>query len=474
MEINPTIFRTYDIRGRYPKELSEGVARKIAQAFVELYPHAKRLVVAYDTRPSSPSLAQALTGVLQEQGKEVISLGVAPDPLFYFSMFHYGYEGGMMVSGSHNLGSFNGITLSVKRSGKDIVQDVVEDELELLKKKVMQDQKPSPQAETPGSIVQLDPAQDYIQYVSQLVHLRRLLTIVFDSGNGAMGFLPEQVFEKLGCKTRTLYGEFDGRFPNHPADPYQEKNLKDIMRAVVQEKADLGFAYDGDGDRVALIDNKGRVVGGDFCLSMLAHEAISKKKGPIVHDMRVSKAFLDAMEKEGVQTYFSVSHHNAIIDKVLKTGAVFGGEVTLHFVLPLDYYLCDDALFASLKLAEVASSHADLAAFVDSLPRYHASPELFVDTPDEEKFHIIGALQEYLKEHGYDFIDVDGARINFPKGWALARAANTSPYIKCRFEGETEKDLVAIEKEALQIFKKVGIPIENKHYQELGLPIEGA
>ena len=320
-----------------------------------------------------------------------------------------------------------------------------------------------------GKRVSSDPRNGYMDYITKKINLRRPLRIVIDSSNGAMGALPGETFRKLGCEVKTIYGEPDGNFPNHPPDPYEEENLKDIKKEVLKEKADLGFAYDGDGDRVVPIDNQGRVVEGDFCLSMLARQALLGKKGPIVHDMRVSKAFLDEMARHGVKTYFSISHHNAVIRKIKETNAVFGGEVTLHFFFPLDYYLCDDALFASLKLAEIASGEQNFANYIDTLPRYFASKEVFIDAPDEEKFKIIEKLQEYLKEKNYDFIDIDGARINFQNGWALARAANTTPIIKCRFEGRTKEDLADIEKKSLEIFKEAGIPVTKKTYQELGL-----
>jgi len=233
--------------------------------------------------------------------------------------------------------------------------------------------------------------------------------------------------------------------------------------------ADMGFAYDTDGDRVAIIDNRGRAANGDDTLLMLGRDAVSRKAGPVVHCMRVSKAFIDEMRKMGATTYFSISHHNAIRAKIKEVGAVFGGEVTFHYGFPLDYYLVDDAVFASVELAKIAAGKPDFAAYVDSLPRYFASPELFVDTPDDIKFVIIGKLQDYLRERKYDFIDVDGARINFEHGWALARAANTTPIIKCRFEGDTPEALREIEEKAMAIFKEVGIPITDKHYEILGL-----
>ena len=468
MKVNPSIFRAYDIRGRYPEELSEEVVSYIARAYLKLYPHVKTLVLAYDTRPSSPLLAQAIRDVFVVSGKNVIDLGLAPDPLFYFTLLHHKYDGGIMVSGSHNIGSFNGLSMSVKRKGDDFAYDVIAKELDSIQDFVNKEEMIT-QASIPGKVEKRDATDEYMKYVSSRVYLERQLSVIIDSGNGAMGFLPEKIFESLGCRVKTLYGEYDGTFPNHPPDPYQEENLKDLKEAVVKEGADIGLAYDADGDRVAIIDNKGRVVSGDFAMLMLAYQAIKKHKGPVVHDVRVSKAFLDEMRKLKVSTYFSVSHHNAVIRKIEEVGAVFGGEITLHFIFPKEYYPVDDALFASLKLAEIVSFKKDFAKYVDALPHYQASPELFIEVSDDVKFGIVSKLVIHLKKEGYSIIDVDGARIQLKKGWALVRAANTSPHIKCRFEGDTKEDLEEIEREFLVLFKNFGVPITQEHYDELGL-----
>lgn len=468
MKINPNIFRAYDIRGIYPQDLNEEISQRIVLAYINLYPWAKKIIIARDPRLSSPSLTKAIVNTLVSTGKEVIDIGIAPDSLFYFSIFHYHFDGGIMVSGSHNPKEYNGLTLHIRKPGKEISEDVTGEDLGKIKEETMRPKEPQILKEK-GKITVFDPSKDYINYLTVRINLKKPLKIIIDSGNGSCGFLPEKIFKKLSCQAKTIYGEFDGNFPHHLPDPYQEKNVKDIKKQVLEKKADLGFAYDGDGDRVALIDNQGRIVDGDFCLFILARQALQKQKGPVVHDMRVSKAFLDEMEKQGVKTHFSVSHHNAVIDKIIETKAIFGGEVTLHFFFPIDYYLCDDAIFASFKLAEIASEYKDFAQYIDTLPRYQASPEVFIDSTDEEKFKIIENLQKYLRENNYDFIDVDGARINFPNGWALARAANTTPIIKCRFEGNTKEDLIEIEKKSLDIFKKVGIPVTKKTYQELGL-----
>ncbi len=466
--IAPSIFRAYDIRGIYPEQLNETVAWRVARTIAEFYPKPQKLVVACDPRLSSPSLLKAVINAFLESGKEVINIGIAPDPLFYFTIFHYNYDGGIMISGSHNPKEYNGITLNIRKSAKGKPGDIIQEELEKIKERVLEKREFESSTKR-GSVKEFDPTEDYINYVASRVKLKRQLKIIIDSANGSCGYLPEKVFKKLGCEVKTLYADFDGTFPNHPPDPYKKENLKDIEEKVLKEKADIGFAFDADGDRVAPIDNKGRQVLGDACLLMLARHVLKKKKGPIVHCMRASKTLLDEMAREDVKTYFSVSHHSAIIKKIIEVGAVFGGEITYHLFFPLDYYLYDDALFASLKLAEITSQYENFSQYIDNLPSYQASPEVFIEFPDEKKFKIIANLQEYLRKNSYDFIDIDGARINFHNGWALIRASNTGPFLKCRFEGETRKNLLEIEKKSLEIFQKAGVPITKKIYQELDL-----
>ncbi len=454
---NPNIFRAYDIRGVYPDELNEEAAFRTALAFASLYPKAKKIVLASDPRLSSPALKQAIVKALLKAGKEIIDLGIAPDPLFYFAIFHFHYDGGIMISGSHNPKEYNGLTLHIRKEGQEKSEDIIGKDLEKIKQVVL-GKKEIKFLSGKGKKQNLDFTQNYIDYVASKIKLARPLKIVIDTGNGAMGYLPERVFKALGCDVKTIYGEPDGNFPNHLPDPYEKENLKDIIKEVLSQKADLGFAFDTDGDRVAPIDNQGRQVSGDSCLFFLSLQALEKKKGPIVHCMRSSKVLLDEMKKQEVKTYFSVSHHSAVAKKILETGAVFGGEITYHFLFPLDYYLVDDALFASLKIAENVSQENNFAQYLDALPHYEVSPEIFIPVSDTEKFKLVKKLQQYLRENNYNFIDIDGARINFENGWALARASNTSPFIKCRFEGKTKADLEEIKEKMGVILKRIGIP----------------
>jgi phosphomannomutase/phosphoglucomutase len=469
MAIVDNIFRGYDIRGIYPKELNENAVYYTTKAFCELHPCTKKAALAYDPRPSSPALAEAATKAFLEAGIEVIDLGVAPDPLWYFAIFHYGYDGGLMISGSHNPSNHNGLTYHGRKGENIASEELMGEALQELKQKAQELETAGIGGVSHGKITKLDPSQEYIDYIASKIKFEKPLKIVFDAGNGACGYLPEKLFKKLGCDVQTIYGEFDGTFPNHMPDPYVEANRKDLEKKVLETGADMGFAYDTDGDRVAIIDHRGRSVNGDDSLLILARQAVAKKLGVVVHCMRVSKAFLDDMKRLGATTQFSVSHHNAIREKVKQSGAVFGGEITFHYAFPLDYYLVDDAIFASVELALVASQQADFSAYVDSLPRYFSSPELNIECSDNVKFEVIANLQKYLRANNYDFIDIDGARINFDHGWALARASNTAPVIKCKFEGDTPEALKEIEQKALTIFKDCGLPITDKDYKTLGI-----
>lgn len=468
MKINPYIFRAYDIRGAYPRDLNGKTAFRIASAFAWLYPKAKKIVVGYDARESSPFLAKAVITALTDSGRTVIDLKTASDPIFYFAIFRYEFDAGIMISGSHLSEKDNGLSLCVKVPGKDTTGAVgaISGDLKTIKSLVLGKSRLIPAKGKNGKVVCFDTAKatkDYVDFVSKKIHLAKPLKIIIDSSFA----VPKMAFEKLGCRVKTIV-----RKANCLLDPYLTESQKDLKRELKKGKFDLGFIYDSDGDRMAAIDSLGRQVSGDDCLLLFARQALKKAKnlkGSVVHDARVSRAFLDEMQRRGVKTYFSVSHHSAVMEKIKEVKAVFGGEVTLHFFFPLEYYLADDAVFASLKLAEIAAREKDFPGLIDSLPRYFASPEIFLPCPDEKKFKIIKNLQDYLQKNKYDFVDIDGARINFPHGWALARAANTSPFIKCRFEADTKERLKEIENQALAIFAKVGIPVTHKIYRDFGI-----
>jgi len=451
MKINPFIFRAYDIRGIYPKDLSKEGVFQIVLAFAKVFPRAKKIVVARDSRLSSALFKKEVIDALRGGQRKVLDIGLAPDPLFSFALLHYGFDAGIMVTASHNPKQYNGLILNVGGRG------ISREDLEKIKKIALG--KTLKMGKKNGKLTFLNLEKEYVSYVFKKIRLKKTLKLVFDCGNGAMGYLPEKIFKRLGCKTKTIFGKPDGNFPNHLPDPYLNENLRHLKKEVLAQKADAGFAFDGDGDRVVLVDNKGRRVSADYCLLLLAKHALERKKGPVVTCVRSSEVFLKEIEKLGVKTYFSVAHHNALIEKIRKVGAVFGGEITTHYFFPKDFYTVDDALFSALKLAEIVSGYDDFSKYIDSLPPIYATPEIFVASSDEEKFLIVNRLKNYLKKEKIDFIGIDGARILFKNGWALVRASNTSPFIKLRFEGKTKKDLLQVKIKTSQILKKAGISL---------------
>lgn len=456
MEINPHAFKAYDVRGVYPEDVNEDVAYKTGLAYANFLKDAKKIVVGVDYRHSSPALKKALIEGLTDGGKDVVDIGEVPTPILYFGIAHYKNDGGIEITASHNSGEYNGIKLQKEGAmpiyGEngifDIRDAVLNNDLVV--------------AENKGSITKQEGVVDeYIDYLVSKVELKRPLKIVIDSGNGACGFIPEKIFKKLGCEVETIFGEPDGDFPNHIADPYREENMQDLKKKVLETGADIGIAFDGDGDRVGLIDKKGRIASGEHQLMLLYRRVLSEMKGKVVMEVRTSKVALNDIENHGGEPVMAVAGHAYVLDSVFQEGAVFGGETTGHIYFPKHYYDYDDGLFTAIKLAEVVAENENFEDYLDTLPVAFASKEYFVDCPDEKKSERMGALADYLKENEYDFLDIDGVRINFPNGWALARPSNTTPHIKCRMEGDTPEDLIEIETNAKELFAKFGINIEE-------------
>ncbi|MBT3356492.1 phosphomannomutase/phosphoglucomutase [bacterium] len=455
MEINPHAFKAYDIRGLYPEDVNEEVAYKTGLAYANFLKDAKKIVVGVDFRHSSPALKEALIEGLTDGGKDVVDIGEVPTPILYFGIAHYKYDGGIEITASHNAGEYNGIKLQKEKAlpiyGENGIYDirdaVLSNDLHKAKEK--------------GSVETKEIVGEYMDYLVSKIQLKRSLKIVIDCGNGACGFIPEKIFKKLGCEVETIFGEPDGDFPNHIADPYREENMQDLKKKVLESGADIGIAFDGDGDRVGLIDKRGRIISGEHQLMLLYRRVLKEVKGKIVMEVRTSKVALGDIEKHGGEPVMAVAGHAYVLDSVFKEKAVFGGETTGHIYFPKHYYDYDDGIFTALKLAEVVAENEDFEKCIDELPVAFASKEYFVDCPDEEKAGRMGSLADYLRENEYDFLDIDGVRINFPNGWALARPSNTTPHIKCRMEGDTLEDLKDIEAKARELFGKFDINIEE-------------
>ena len=460
-KINPYIYRAFDIRGIYPEDLNYETAYKTALAYHKVLPAIKTVVVGQDVRASSDEVKKGFIDGLVKSGKKVIDVGQVPVPVVLFANTHYKYDGGVMITGSHNPAKYTGIKIH-----KADAYPVYGDELAKIRDCVVNNDLP---VEVPGgSVEEKDVINDYIRHTAKNIKLKRPLKIIIDSGNGVTGYLPEKIFKQLGCEVKTLYGDFDSSFPHHLPDPYEEENMQDLIKEVIKEKADIGIGYDGDGDRIGVIDRTGRMTTGDENLLMLAREVLERHKGTVVCETRTSMAFLEEMKVKSVDVVFSIGFHTDVLNNILANeDAVFGGETTGHIYFPKDNYLYDDAIFASLKMAKIASEQEDFSAYIASLPKYAKSPEIFIKSEDSAKQQLVDNFVNLVKEKGWEFIDVDGARVIFPEAWAAVRISNTTPLIKAIFEGKTREDLREITEKILPLMAEAGIKMSVENKKEL-------
>lgn len=456
------MFRAYDVRGIYPDDLNYETSYKAALAYHKLLPDIKTVVIGQDVRESSDEVKKGFVDGLVDMGKEVLDVGRVPVSVVLFAGCHYKLDGSIMITGSHNPKQYTGIKIH-----RENAYPVYGDDLAKMRDWVVSDDLPK--KVKGGSVAERKIDDDYIEHTTKNIKLARSLNIVIDSGNGVTAYWPEKIFKKIGCQVKTIYGEFDSNFPNHLPDPYEVENMQDLIKEVKSEGADLGIGYDGDGDRTGFIDEKGRMATGDEVLLILARQALKKyKKGSVVCEMRTSNAFLEEMATKGVEVHYSVGFHTAILNQILAhDDAIFGGETTGHIYFPKDNYNYDDAIFASLKLAEIVSEHKSFAEYVASLPRYALTPEIFIDTDDAIKQSKVEKFVKVVKSKGLEFSDVDGARVKFPNGWGLVRMSNTTPFIKTKFEGKTKKDLAEILAKMQEFMHEADIEFSKENKQEL-------
>ncbi|MCK5460135.1 phosphomannomutase/phosphoglucomutase [Candidatus Parcubacteria bacterium] len=463
MRIDETIFRKYDIRGKYPKEINEEAAYKIALSFSNLFPDIKQVAIGGDIRKSTPKLKDAMIKGLIDGGKKVIDVGIVISPVVFFSVCHYNFDCGIVITASHLGEGFNGIKIVFKNAYPTLPEHY--DKI----KNLIINNKLSKTKNQKTTIKKIDAEKDYIKYITSKISIKKPLKLIIDTGNGTSRLLPEKIFKILGCEASTIYSDPDDSFPNHIPDPYHKENMMDLKKEVLKKGADLGIGYDGDGDRAGFIDNKGNLINGDALLMAFTKNAFKKKLGPIVVDSRASLALIEEVEKNKQRIELTVGYHAAVLDKIIELNAVFGGEVTCHFYFPLEYYLIDDALFASLKLVQIASEKEDFSDYMNSLPRYCASEEIFIEFPDTKKYLAVDNFTKMVKEKNLDINDVDGARINFKNGWGIVRPSNTSAFIKVKFEGKTDKDLLDITRKIVGLMDESGIIMPESKRKKIGL-----
>ncbi len=445
MEITKSIFREYDIRGEYPNQINEEVVRKIGNAIAGkcINLNIKEICVGRDGRNSGKPLLEAMIGGLSESGIEVINIDLATSPLLYYAAKKNKYKSGIMITGSHNPKNHNGIKLVIDDkpvSGNEI--------LDLLNK----DQKFS---ESVGSIKSLDVKDSYIEEVSESLKINKKLKIVIDCGNGAAGFIAPDLYKNLGCEVIELYSEVDGNFPNHHPDPGKVENLKDLIQAVKTHGADLGLAFDGDGDRVGMVTNNGEIVFPDKILMMLSKDVLHSQKGSIIFDVKCSNALSQIIKENGGSPIMSPTGHFHIKNGIKKHNPLLAGEMSGHIFFNDKWYGFDDGHYSGARIIEMLSKNAkSIAEICNELPMLFSTPELNINVTDDNKFKIIKEFADNCRLEG-EKNTIDGLRLDFEDGWGLIRASNTTPKLVLRFEGRSEEILNRIQNDFLNELTRI-------------------
>jgi len=427
-----TIFREYDIRGIADTELPSNGIRALGQGIGTYLARqgARKLNLARDCRLSSDRLHGALLAGLLAAGCDVTDLGVTATPLLYYSVFHLKADGGVMITGSHNPSDYNGFKIM---HGKSTIHG---EDIQKIRRLIEANDFEKP--EKPGSLSTFDVVTPYVNEIAGQFQLKRRIRVVADAGNGTAGPVFRRILEKLNCDFTELFFEMDGRFPNHHPDPTQPENLQHLVKAVLDQKADVGLAFDGDSDRLGAVDEAGTILYGDQLMIIYGKEILSRKPAAtIIGEVKSSQNMYDELTKHGANAIMWKTGHSLIKARMQETKAELAGEMSGHMFFADRYYGFDDALYAACRLLEiVASSDLPLSAHLSNLPPTFATPEIRVDCPDAAKFRIVSAVREKF-ERDYDVIAIDGARINFGKGWGLVRASNTQPVLVLRFEAQS-------------------------------------
>jgi len=442
--INENIFREYDIRGIAEKDLVDPTVELIGKAFgtFMLRQGARKLVIGRDVRLSSERLRNALVKGLLSTGADLIDVGVLPTPAQYFGIVHFDADGGVMITGSHNPIEYNGFKMS-----KKAVSPVYGEEIQQLKELILKNDFEVGK----GSVQEIEAIPDYIAMLKSKLKFARPLKIVIDPGNGTGGMFAPKVWQELGCDVDCIYCEPDGHFPNHLPDPTVPRYMVDLQKKVVEEKADLGIGYDGDADRIGVVDDKGRLVYADRLLALFSMDVLKKHPGAtVVFDVKCSQALPEVIEQHGGKPLMWKTGHSLLKAKMKEEHAPLAGEMSGHMFFADDFFGFDDAIYASGRLMQILSaSERSLSEMVDALPAYESTPEIRIECTDEDKFNVVADLVRFFRSR-YEIVDVDGARVLFGDGWGLVRASNTQPVLVLRFEARTKERL----RQIIEVFKQ--------------------
>jgi len=443
MQVPAHIFRAYDIRGIIHQDLTEDIAYHLGRAIGSTIKarnlDTQTVSIGRDCRPSGEWLSRALIRGFLESGIHVIDVGVVPTPLQYYSIHHLKTQGGVQITGSHNPPEYNGFKISIG------TQTLFEHEIQELKRRIEEENYTAGQ----GTYQSIDITESYLQTITDNIRSStstRKLKVVVDAGNGTAGPLGPVLYRALGVQVYPLYCEMDATFPNHHPDPTVEENLLDLQRMVLEQDADLGIAFDGDGDRIGVVDEHGQIIWGDQLLMILSRALLKEQPGAtIIGEVKCTQNLFDDIKKQGGQPIMWKAGHSLIKAKMKETEASLAGEMSGHIFYKHRYLGFDDALYAGARLIEIlAHTNTPISQLLKDVPITYSTPEIRINCDDIQKFPLMERIKQYFKSQ-YQTIDVDGVRVIFETGWGLIRASNTQPILVVRAEAKTKEALHLIE-----------------------------
>jgi phosphomannomutase/phosphoglucomutase len=444
MKVSPEIFRQYDVRGIYGQDLDESTAEGIGKAVgtMTMRSGAKKVAVGADNRISSEPLKKALINGLLSTGVDVIDIGTVISPVLYYSRIFFNTNSAVMITASHNPGKYNGFKIC-SSDGETLYGDGLQE----VRKMIENDDFVTGPA---GKVEEHKINNEFTDMITEKIRLgKRKLKVAVDCGNGTASFYAEEFLKKLGCEVIPIYCESDPTFPNHHPDPVKADNLKDLIKLTLENKADLGIGFDGDGDRIGVVDDKGNVIYGDQLMILYWREIMPKHpKAKAIVEVKCSQALADEIEKLGGEPIFYKTGHSLIKAKMKEIGAIFTGEMSGHMFFKDEYYGYDDALYAAGRLLRILSnSDKTMSELLSNINKYYSTPEIRLHTEESKKFQTVENVRAYFKQKSMPMIEVDGVRALFGHGWGLVRASNTGPELIVRCESNTPEGLDTIKQE---------------------------
>lgn len=437
--LSPEIFKAYDVRGIVGRTLTAEVVELIGQAIgtEALARNRHAAAIGRDGRLSGPELAAALARGLQKSGVDVIDVGQVATPMLYFAAHHLDTLTGVSVTGSHNPPDYNGLKMMV--AGETLWGDAIQQ----LRSRIERGDL----AHGAGSYREQPIREPYLERIVGDVKLARPMSVVVDCGNGVAGGIAPELYRRLGCKLTELYCDVDGNFPNHHPDPSQPKNLVDLKNALAAGKGEIGFAFDGDGDRLGVVTKSGKIIYPDRLLMLFAADVLKRQPGAqIIFDVKSTRNLFSWIRRHGGTPVLWKTGHSLIKQKLRETGALLAGEMSGHFFFKERWYGFDDALYAGARLLEILSHEGDPTAVLEGLPDAICTPELHIQLVEGENFALIEKLRQTARFEGaQDVITIDGLRVEYADGFGLARPSNTTPVVVLRFEADNESALKRIQ-----------------------------